>query len=71
MTRNMGTPDRWSRIGLAAVLVVLYLTNTVTGLMGTIFLVVAGIFVLTSLIGWCPLYAPFGFKTCSVDKEAE
>lgn len=70
MKKNMGTPDRLTRLALAAVLVVVYVTGTVTGIMGTIFLIVAGIFVLTSLIGLCPLYLPFGFKTCST-KEGE
>lgn len=25
---------------------------------------------LTSLVGWCPLYAAFGFSTCQIKKES-
>ncbi|MEI7736074.1 MAG: DUF2892 domain-containing protein [Ferruginibacter sp.] len=32
-------------------------------------LVVAGVFVLTSLISFCPLYTLIGLNTCSVKKQ--
>ena len=62
--KNMGTADRWTRVGLAIVLIALYFTNTVTGTLGIIFAVIGGVFLLTSLVGFCPLYAPFGIRTC-------
>ena len=71
MKRNLGTADRLARVALAIVMVVLYLTNTVTGTLGIIFLVVSGIFILTSLISFCPLYAIFGFKTCPVETDSK
>jgi len=64
MKKNMGTIDKIVRIVLALVAVVLYFTNVVSGVFGIVLLVLAGIFVLTSLIGFCPLYFPFGISTC-------
>jgi len=64
MKVNMGNTDRLIRLVIAAVLVGLYLTGTVSGTPGIILLVLAGVFVLTSLVRFCPLYAPFGLSTC-------
>ncbi|WP_421877564.1 YgaP family membrane protein [Marinoscillum sp.] len=64
MKKNMGTADKVIRIIIAAVVAGLYFTNTITGTLGIILLVLAGIFVLTSLVSFCPLYTPFGIKTC-------
>lgn len=69
MKKNMGTTDRLIRLGIAAVIAVLYFTGTIPGVWATVLLVVAGIFVLTSFVSFCPLYAPFGIRTCKV-KEA-
>ena len=63
MKKNMGTVDKAIRVLVAAVLVVLYFAGVVTGVAGIVMLVVAGVFVLTSTIGICPLYLPFGLKT--------
>jgi len=68
MKKNMGSADRIVRLILAAIFAVLYFTNVVSGTFGIILLVLAGVFVLTSLISFCPLYAPFGFSTCKVEK---
>ena len=64
MTKNMGGADRIIRLAIAAVLVVLYATHVVTGTAGIVALVVAGIFILTSLVSFCPVYTLLGFKTC-------
>ncbi|HPH88765.1 MAG TPA: DUF2892 domain-containing protein [Chitinophagales bacterium] len=64
----MGSADRIVRLILAAIFAVLYFTNTVSGTLGIILLVLGGVFVLTSLISFCPLYAPFGFSTCKLEK---
>ena len=69
MKKNMGNTDRIIRIILAAFIVVLFFTKVLTGTLGIVLLVVAGIFVLTSLIGLCPLYLPFGLSTCAKKKE--
>ena len=60
----MGSIDKIVRIVLALVVVILYFTNVVSGVLGIVLLVVAGIFVLTSLFSFCPLYLPFGISTC-------
>jgi len=64
MKSNMGIADRVIRLIAAVVLVVLYFTNVITGTWGIIILVVAGLFVLTSFCKLCPVYLPFGIKTC-------
>jgi len=63
MKKNMGTIDKVIRILIAVVVVILYFTNVVSGTLGIVLLTVAAIFVLTSLIGFCPLYFPFGLST--------
>ncbi len=64
----MGSADRIVRLIVAAIFAVLYFTNTVSGTLGIILLVLGGVFVLTSVISFCPLYAPFGFSTCKLEK---
>lgn len=66
MKRNLGNVDRIVRIVLAAILVELNFGNIVEGTAGIIFLVLAGVFTLTALVGFCPLYASFGISTCKV-----
>lgn len=68
MKKNMGTADRIIRILLAAVFAVLYFTGTVTGTFGIILLVLGGVFLLTSLISFCPLYTLVGLNTCPAKK---
>ncbi|MEQ9301202.1 MAG: DUF2892 domain-containing protein [Cyclobacteriaceae bacterium] len=65
MKKNMGGADRIIRLVVAAVIGVLYFTNTVGGTIGLVLLVLAVVFALTSFVSFCPLYAPFGLSTCS------
>jgi hypothetical protein len=69
MKKNMGTTDRIIRLLLAALFAYLYFGGIVTGTWGLVLLVLGGVFVLTSLVGFCPLYAPFGISTCAVKKS--
>lgn len=69
MKKNMGSTDRMVRVLIAALVVILYATGTITGTLGIVLMVLAGIFVLTSLVSFCPLYAPFGISTCAVNKK--
>lgn len=70
MKKNMGSIDKVVRILIAVVIGILFYTNVIVGTLGIILLVVAGIFVATSFISFCPLYAPFGFSTCAIkDKK--
>jgi hypothetical protein len=64
MKKNVGSVDRVVRIVLAALFAVLYFTKTVEGTAGMVLLVLGGIFLATSLISFCPLYAIFGLNTC-------
>jgi len=63
MKKNMGGADRMIRIVIAIVVAVLYFTGTVTGTLGMILLVLAGVFLLTSFINFCPLYTILGINT--------
>lgn len=69
MKKNMGNADRIIRILIAAVVGVLYFTGTVTGVLGIILLVLAGVFLLTSFISFCPLYTLFGISTCPLKEK--
>jgi len=68
MIKNMGITDRVIRLTLAIVFGILYFTNTVTGLVGLVLVILAGIFLVTSVVRFCPLYAPFGLSTCPAKK---
>jgi hypothetical protein len=63
MKKNMGTTDRIVRVLLAIVLIILYFQGVVTGLWGIVLLAISGVFLLTSLVRFCPLYFPFGLST--------
>ncbi|PIB26882.1 DUF2892 domain-containing protein [Maribacter sp. 4G9] len=69
MKKNMGNADRIIRVIIAVLIAALYFTNVITGTLGLVLLVLAGVFVLTSVISFCPLYAPFGIRTCPMKKE--
>ena len=64
MKKNMGSTDRILRISAAVIFGALYFTGTIFGTVGTVLLVLAGVFLLTSFISFCPLYTPFGLSTC-------
>jgi hypothetical protein len=69
MKKNMGSADKIIRLIVAAIVGVLFFTNVISGMLGIILLVLAGVFVLTSLISFCPLYAPFGISTCATKNK--
>lgn len=64
----MGSADRIVRILIALLAAYLYYAGIVTGTWGIVLIVVSVIFLLTSAVGFCPLYAVFGIRTCSVKK---
>ena len=66
----MGSADRIVRIIVAAIIAYLYYTNVITGTLGIVLLVLAGIFLLTSFLSICPLYKPFGINT-GASKESK
>ncbi len=68
MKKNMGNTDRIIRLCIAGILALLWFQNVVTGTWGIVALVVAAVFVLTSLVSFCPLYTIFGISTCPTKK---
>ena len=63
MKQNMGSIDRVLRTALALVAAVLYFTNNLSGLAAIVVGIFAVIFLLTSLVGYCPIYAVLGIRT--------
>jgi hypothetical protein len=62
-TKNMGSADRIIRLTLVALVVVLYVTGVIGGTLAIILGVLAVVFLVTSLVSFCPLYVPFGIST--------
>lgn len=63
MKKNMGGVDKGIRIVIALVIIVLALTKVITGTLAIALLIVSAVFLLTSLLGNCPLYIPLGINT--------
>ncbi len=63
MKKNMGSIDKVVRILIAALILVLFFTHVISGVLAIVLLVIAGIFILTSIISFCPIYLPFGINT--------
>lgn len=63
MKLNMGIVDRSIRLVIAAIIAVLYFTGQITGTVAVVLGIVAIAFLVTSIIGWCPGYLPFGLST--------
>jgi len=63
MKKNMGTVDKVIRVLVAVVVLVLYFTHVISGTLAVILIILAVVFVATSLLGFCPLYLPFGLST--------
>ncbi len=67
MKKNMGGTDCMIRIVITIIAAILYFTGTVPGTLGIILLVVAGVFLLTSFLNFCPLYTVLGINTKKKD----
>ncbi len=65
MKKNMGNIDTIVRLLIVGLIAALYFSEIVSGTLGIVLLVAAGIFLLTAFVQFCPLYAPFGIKTCA------
>ena len=68
MKKNMGTIDKVIRFLIAFVIVVLYYTQVISGVLAIVLLVLSGVMILTSLISFCPMYLPFGINTSKKEK---
>ena len=65
----MGSTDRIIRVLIALIVGALYLNGTISGTIGIVLLVVAGVFLLTSLISFCPLYSLFGIRSWPIKEK--
>ena len=63
MKKNMGTIDRTIRLVLAVVVIILYFTGSISRVAAVILGILAVIFIVTSFIGFCPLYVPLKIST--------
>jgi hypothetical protein len=70
MKKNMGSLDRIVRLLAALAIVALYFTNQISGVAALVLLVLAGIFILTSYVSFCPLYYPFKISTRKKEKTS-
>ena len=68
MKKNMGNTDKGIRVVVAIAIALLYFFNVIEGTLAYILMGLALIFLLTSFISFCPLYAPFGINTCKTKK---
>lgn len=71
MKANMGTADKVLRVLVAIVIMALYYADQISGTVAIVLLVLAGIFIITSWVGVCPLYLPFGLSTRKKTEEAK
>ena len=71
MKKNVGNIDKIIRVIIAVAISALYFTDVIPGIIGIILMAVSGIFVVTSLISFCPLYAIFGIGSCPIKQQEE
>jgi hypothetical protein len=69
MKKNMGSMDKGIRIFLAVIIAVLYFTNQITGVAAIVLGIFAVVLLLTSFVGFCPLYAPLKLSTLKKDEK--
>lgn len=69
MVKNMGKLDKTLRIAVAAVIAILYFTHVISGTLAIVLGIFAIIFLLTSLVGSCPLYIPLKINTNKEEKQ--
>ncbi len=71
MKKNMGATDRLLRVIVALIIAALYAQGTIAGTTGIVLMALAIVFVLTSLVCFCPLYLPFGISTCKTGNTGD
>lgn len=64
MNKNMGGFDIVIRLVIAFIIAYLFYVDYISGAVGMVLLVVSGVFIGTSLAGFCPLYKFLGVSTC-------
>ena len=68
MKKNIGKTDRIIRLIVAVIFAILYFTETVTGVWGTVLIILAAVMLLTAFIRFCPLYLPCRFSSCKKEE---
>jgi len=63
MKKNMGMVDKTIRVIIAAVIALLYYLGVISGTLAIVLMIFAIVFIVTSLIGFCPLYPILGMNT--------
>ena len=63
MKRNMSNIDRIIRTVIALLFAYLYFAGIVTGAFGIVLLVVGVVFLLTAIVGVCPIYSALKLST--------
>jgi hypothetical protein len=71
MKVNMGRFDRTLRLAAAAVFAVLLIAGVVKGTLAIVMALIAAMFVITTFLGFCPAYLPFGISTKKKGKKGE
>jgi len=69
MKKNMGNFDRIIRLIIALGLSMAWYLGYLEGTLGIIGLVIALVFILTVLMGFCPLYTLVGISSCKVKQK--
>lgn len=65
----MGSADSIIRLIIAAIIAILFYSNIISGTLGVVLLVLAGVFVLTAIFKFCPIYTIVGLNTCSKEEN--
>lgn len=63
---NVGKLDKAIRIVVAFILSALYITQTLTGFLGILALIIGGVLIVTAIVGTCPIYKALGKNTCKI-----
>ena len=63
MKKNMGKVDKMLRVIVALIIGVLYFNNAISGMLASVLITLALVFLVTSMISFCPLYVPFKIDT--------
>lgn len=64
MKKNMGGLDKVIRLAIALIAGLLVYFEMVSGTFSYILLAISAVFVITSLVSFCPLYGVFGINSC-------
>ncbi|MFN8280421.1 MAG: DUF2892 domain-containing protein [Saprospiraceae bacterium] len=71
MIKNMGFIDKLIRLAGAVLIGILFYTNIISGTLAIILGIIAILFVITSFLGFCPAYLPFGLSTRKNDENSK